>query len=292
MSGLTGKVALVTGAAAKRSMGRAIAVQLAKDGADVAVADKLAAPKSIWPGDEGWGGLDAVAAEIEAEGRKALAMTADVSASIDVDAMVAKILAEFGKIDILVHCVGVRGPVPVPVVDLDEATWRMLLDVNLTGAFLVSKAVAGAMTPPPASDGSPGSAEGKKIVLVSSMAGVSPYPGGAGYCASKHGVLGLMKTLARELAPYKINVNAINPGAFETNFRDDSLIKQAEDRGMSVEESLKTPPTGPSGQAGPPPIPLGRLGTPQDIADLVSFLVSDRASYLTGEDINLSGGGN
>jgi len=122
------------------------------------------------------------------------------------------------------------------------------------------------------------------------MAGVGPYPGGAGYAASKHGLLGLMKTLARELAPYKINVNAINPGGFETNFRDDSVAKQASERGMTVVESLKAGTTGPTGQAGPPPIPLGRLGTPQDIADLVSFLVSDKAKYMTGEDINLSGG--
>jgi NAD(P)-dependent dehydrogenase (short-subunit alcohol dehydrogenase family) len=285
MSGLEGRVALVTGAAAKRSMGRAISVQLARAGAQVAVADKLAAPASIWPGDEDWRGLEAVVEEIEEAGGTGLALTADVSEATDVAAMVARTLEEFGRIDILVHCVGVRGPVPVPVVDLDEATWRMLLDVNLTGAFLVSKAAAKAMLADPAGT------EGKKIVLVSSMAGVSPYPGGAGYGASKHGVLGLMKALARELAPYKINVNAVNPGAFETNFRDESLIKQAEDRGMSVEESLKTPPTGPTGSAGPPPIPLGRLGTPQDIADLVSFLVSERASYITGEDINLSGGG-
>ncbi len=299
MSGLDGKVALVTGVAAKRSMGRAIAVQLAKDGAHVAVADKLATPKSIWPGDEGWKGLDAVVAEIEAGGRRGLALTADVSAAADVEAMVARTAAELGPIDILVHCVGIRGPVPVPVVDLDEATWRMLLDVNLTGAFLVAKAVARTMIPAAipggasggAAGGPPSTAEGKKIVLISSMAGVTAYVGGAGYCAAKHGVLGLMKTLARELAPYKINVNAINPGAFETNFRDDSLLKQAKDRGLSVEESLKTPPTGPSGQAGPPPIPLGRLGTPQDIADLASFLVSDRAKYITGEDINLAGGG-
>jgi 3-oxoacyl-[acyl-carrier protein] reductase len=284
VSALDGKVALVTGAAAKRSMGRAIAVQLAADGANVVVADKVAAPQSIWPGDEGWTGLDAVVAEVAGLGRRGLAIAADVSSAADVEAMVARTVAEFGKIDILVHCVGVRGPVPVPVVDLDDATWRMLLDVNLTGAFLVAKATARVMLADPAGT------VGKKILLVSSMAGVSPYPGGAGYCASKHGVLGLMKTLARELAPNKINVNAINPGAFETNFRDDSLLKQARDRGMSVEESLKNPPTGPSGQAGPPPIPLGRLGTPQDIADLVSFLVSERASYITGEDINLSGG--
>lgn len=287
MSGLQpleGKVALVTGGAAKRSMGRAIAVQLAKEGAHVAVADRDAAPKSIWPGDEDWAGLAAVVGEMEGWGGKGLALTADVSAAADVDAMVARTIEEFGKLDILVHCVGVRGPVPVPVIDLDEATWRTLLDVNLTGTFLTAKAAAKAMLADPAG------AAGKKIILVSSMAGVSPYPGGSGYCASKHGVLGLMKTLARELAPHRINVNAINPGAFDTNFRDDSVMKQAEDRGLTVEESLKNPPTGPSGQAGPPPIPLGRLGTPDDIADLVSFLVSDRASYITGEDINLSGG--
>ena len=281
MSELNGKVALVTGAAARKSMGRAIAVQLAKDGADVVVADKFAVPKSIWADDADWRGLDAVVEEIRALGRKGIAMTCDVSQAADVDAMVAWALEECGKIDILVHCVGVRGPVPVPVVDLDEATWKMLIDINLTGAFLVSKAVAKAMIPDPA---------GKKIVLISSMAGVGPYPGGAGYAASKHGLLGLMKTLARELAPYKINVNAVNPGGFDTNFRDDSVAKQAEQRGMSVEESQKAGTTGPSGQAGPPPIPLGRLGTPQDIADLVSFLVSERAKYITGEDVNLSGG--
>jgi NAD(P)-dependent dehydrogenase (short-subunit alcohol dehydrogenase family) len=281
MSELAGKVALVTGAAAKKSMGRAIAVQLAKEGADVVVADKFAVPKSIWAEDADWKGLDSVAEEIRALGRKGIGMTCDVSNAADVDALVAWTLEECGTIDILVHCVGVRGPVPVPVVDLDEATWKMLIDVNLTGAFLVSKAVAKHMITDPA---------GKKIVLISSMAGVGPYPGGAGYAASKHGLLGLMKTLARELAPYKINVNAINPGGFDTNFRDDSVAKQAEQRGMSVEESLKAGTTGPSGQAGPPPIPLGRLGTPQDIADLVSFLVSDRAKYITGEDVNLSGG--
>jgi NAD(P)-dependent dehydrogenase (short-subunit alcohol dehydrogenase family) len=234
-------------------MGRAIAAQLGREGAHVVAADRESAPKSIWPGDEEWAGLAAVVGEIEGWGGRGLAVTADVSVAADVEAMVARTVDEFGKLDILVHCVGVRGPVPVPVVDLDEATWRMLLDVNLTGAFLTAKASAKAMLADPAG------AAGKKIILVS-------------------------------LAPYKINVNAINPGAFETNFRDDSLLKQAKDRGLTVEESLRNPPAGPTGQAGPPPIPLGRLGTPHDIADLVSFLVSDRASYITGEDINLSGG--
>jgi meso-butanediol dehydrogenase / (S,S)-butanediol dehydrogenase / diacetyl reductase len=281
MNSLKGKVALVTGAGSKKGMGRAVAVQLAADGADVVIVDKFAAPKSIWPGDEGWKGLDAVAEEIEAQGRKTLAIVADVSVGEDVDAVVAKTLEKFGKIDILVHCVGVRGPVPVPIVELDEKTWRMLLDVNLTGAFLISKAVAKTMIP---------NGEGKKIVHISSMAGVEAFPGGAGYCAAKHGVLGLVKSLAAELAPYKINVNAVNPGAFDTNFRDGSIIKLAKDSGISVADALNKQAPGPFG-AGGPKIPLGRLGKPEDVAHLVSFLVSDRSCYITGEAINIAGGG-
>jgi 3-oxoacyl-[acyl-carrier protein] reductase len=281
MDSLKGKVALVTGAANKKSMGRAIAVRLAADGAKVAILDKFAVPKSIWPGDEDWGGLNAVVDEIRSQGSEGLAIVADVSSSQDIDAAVAKTLQQFGKIDILVHCVGIRGPIPVPVVDLDEKTWRMLLDVNLTGAFLISKAVARTMIP---------NGEGKKIVLISSQAGVKAYPGGVGYCAAKHGVLGLMKTLSAELAQYKINVNALNPGAFETNFRDDAIIKQAKDLGLSIAEALKKQPTGPGGAGGGIKVPLGRMGTPEDIANLVSFLVSEQSNYITGEDINITGG--
>jgi 3-oxoacyl-[acyl-carrier protein] reductase len=280
MNNLNGKVALVTGAATKKSMGRSVAVRLAMDGANVAVLDKYAAPKSIWPGDENWGGLNAVVDEIKAKKKEGLAIVADVSNSQDVDAAVAKILAKFGKIDILVHCVGVRGPIPVPALELDEKTWRMLLDINLTGAFLMCKAVAKQMIP---------NGEGKKIVLISSQAGVKAYAGGIGYCAAKHGVLGLMKTLSAELAQYKINVNAINPGAFETNFRDDAVLKQAKDMGVSVAEAIKKQPTGPGGGGGPK-IPLGRMGFPEDIANLVSFLVSEESNYITGEDINITGG--
>ena len=281
MNSLKGKVALVTGAANKKSMGRAIAVQLAEDGANVAIVDKFATPKSIWPGDEGWGGLDAVIDEIKSQGQEGLAIVADVISSQDVAEVVAKTMGKFGKIDILIHCVGVRGPVPVPIVELDEKTWRMLLDVNLTGAFLISKAVAKTMIP---------NGEGKKIVFISSRAGEEAFPGGAGYCAAKHGVLGLMKTLAVELAPYKINVNAINPGAFDTNFRDESVLKMAKDLSISVAEAVKRQPPGPFGSGGPK-IPLGRMGVPEDVANLVSFLVSEQSSYITGEAINIAGGG-
>ena len=281
MSGLEGKVALVTGAAAKRSMGRAIAAQLAEDGAYVVVADREAVPRSIWPGDEDWAGLAAVVGEVEGRGGKALAVTADVSVAADVEAMVAQTVEEFGKLDILVHCVGVRGPVPVPVIDLDEATWRMLLDVNLTGAFLTAKAAAKAMLADPA-----GTA-GKKIILVSSMAGVSPYVGGAGYCASKHGVLGLDEDPRPGAGILQDQCERHKP----RRLRDQLPRRQSSQAGQGPGHDrggvAQDPTAGPTGQAGPPPIPLGRLGTPHDIADLVSFLVSEKASYITGEDINL-----
>ena len=117
MKNLKGKSAIVIGAANKKSMGRAVAVQLAADGADVAIVDINARPESVWPGDEGWRGLEEVAEEIQAQGQAALIIEGDVSVSKDMDATVAKTMEKFGKIDILVNCVGVRGPVPVPLVD-------------------------------------------------------------------------------------------------------------------------------------------------------------------------------
>ncbi len=276
MSSLNGKVAMVTGAASKRGMGHAIAVRLAREGADVVVLDKFAAPKSIWPGDEGWGGLDEVVKEVRAQGREALAVVADVTSSKAVDEAVAKALKKFGKIDILVHCGGIRGSMTTPIVDLSEEEWRAIIDINLTGSFLISKAVAKTMIP---------NGEGKKIVLIGSKAATQGYAGSSGYCASKHGVLGLGRTLAAELAQYKINVNIINPGGFDTNLRDQEIIKRAKAQGISVdkavEEELKKPGLR---------VPLGRLGKPEEIADLVFFLVSDQSAYITGKTIDIDGG--
>jgi NAD(P)-dependent dehydrogenase (short-subunit alcohol dehydrogenase family) len=280
MNSLEGKVAMITGAGSKRGMGHAIAVRLAREGADIVIIDKEIAPKSIWPGDENWGGLNDVAAEIKAEGREALVVVADISSSKDVDEAVARALEKFGKIDILVQCVGIRGPMATPIAELDEKVWRRILDVNLNGPFLITRAVAKTMIP----DG-----EGKKIVLISSLAGSRGYAGSAAYCASKHGVIGLAKTLALELAQYKINVNIISPGAFDTNLRDESIIARAEAEGISVAELLKRQSESKTPQPGPQ-IPLGRMGKPEDIADLVLFLVSDLSSYITGEEIQITGG--
>jgi NAD(P)-dependent dehydrogenase (short-subunit alcohol dehydrogenase family) len=278
MGSLNGKVALVTGAASKRGMGRAIAVRLAKEGADVAVMDKFSAPKSIWPGDEGWGGLNDVVKEIEAQGKKGLAVVADVSKGADVDEAVAKTIKKLGKIDILVHAGGIRGAMTTKIVDMTEEEWRNSLDINLTGSFLISRAVAKTMIP---------NGEGRKIVLFGSKAATQGYVGSSGYCASKHGVLGLGRTLALELAPYKINVNIINPGGFDTNLRDQAIVQRAKAQGIPLEKAVEeeSKKVGPGNN-----VPLGRLGKPEEIADLVYFLVSDQSAYITGKTIDIDGG--
>src|SRR3989304_9041748 len=142
MSSLKGKVAMVTGAASKRGMGHAIALRLAKEGADVVVADRFAAPKSMFPGDEGWGGLDEIVKEIKALGRQGLAMTPDFNIGQEIDAAIDKIMKKFGRLDILAHAAAIRGPVGVDVVDLTEKDIKSIIDVDLVGAFLICKAAA------------------------------------------------------------------------------------------------------------------------------------------------------
>jgi len=281
MNSLEGRVALVTGAGSKRGMGRAVAVRLAREGANVVINDKELAPKSIWPGDENWRGLDDVAAEIKSEGREALVVVADISSSKAVDEIVAKALGRFGKIDILVHCAAIRGPVGPHIVDLDEEIWRRVMDVNLTGSFLISKAVAKTMIP---------DAEGKKIVIIASVAGTFGAPGSSSYCASKYGVIGLAKTLALELAQYKINVNIINPDTISTNLVDERMVARAKAEGISVEEIIKKSESPEAKAQMASRIPLGRTGKPEEVADLVFFLVSDQSSYITGEEFNIDGG--
>ncbi len=276
MSSLEGKVAMVTGAASKRGMGHAIALRFAKEGADVVVTDKFATPRSLFPGDEDWGGLPDIVAEIEVTGRKAMAETIDISVSKEVDALVDKTVKKFGKIDILVHAAAIRGPVGVPVVDLSEKDIRAVIDVDLVGSFLICKAVAKDMIK---------RGEGGRIVIFCSLAGTHGVPGSAAYSAAKYGTIGLTKSLALELAQYKINVNGINPGMIVTNLRDDSFTRMAEADGTTWEEARKKDHDMLSTR-----IPWGRLGTPEEAADLAYFLCSDLSTYITGEAIALGGG--
>src|SRR4030042_3671286 len=185
MSTLKGKVAMVTGAASKRGMGHALALRLAREGADVIVADKFAAPKSMFPGDEGWGGLDDVVKEITALGREGRAVTVDINVSKDIDAAMDKIMKKFGKIDILMHAAAIRGPVGVPVVDLAEKDIRAIIDIDLVGSFLICKAAAKDMVR---------RGKGGKIVIFCSLAGTHGVPGSAAYSAAKYGTIGLTKS--------------------------------------------------------------------------------------------------
>ncbi len=276
MGDLKGKLAFVTGTASKRGMGHAIALRLAKEGADVVVADKFAAPKSMFPGDAGWKGLEAEVDEIKALGSKAMSIVMDVSNSQEVETSVAKVLAEFGKIDILVHCAAVRGPVGTPLVDHTEKDWQDCMNINVIGTFLLSKSIAKHMI---------ARGQGGKILIFASMAGTHGVKGSSAYCASKYATIGLVKSLALELAPYHINVNAINPGAIITNLRDAAFDKMAKTQGISWEEAQQKDYKMMGAN-----IPWGRLGTVEDIANLTYFMVSDQAEYLTAETIGLTGG--
>ena len=273
---LNGKVAFVTGAAAKRGMGRAVALRLAQEGADVMVTDKFAAPKSAWAGDEGWKGLEDVVKEIQALGRKAISAVAGVENSKEVDEAVKATLDKLGKIDILINCAGTRGPVGVNIVDGDEKDWKLLFDVNSLGTMIVSKAVARDMIR---------RNEGGKIVHIASAAGKLPCPGSAAYAASKWAVIGIVQALAMELAPYKINVNAINPGFFPTNLRDDDATLHSREKGITVEQFREDEYKMLANM-----VPLKRMGRVEDIADVTYFLVSEASSYLTGVSINVTGG--
>lgn len=273
---LSGKVAFVTGAAAKRGMGRAVALRLAEEGADVMVTDKFARPKSAWAGDEGWGGLEDVVREIEALGCKAASAVASVDNLAECEAAVRAAVGKLGRIDILVNCAGTRGPVGVNIVDGDEKDWRMLFDVNSIGTMIVSKAVGKELIR---------QNQGGKIVHIASAAGKLPCPGSAAYAASKWAVIGITQALAMELAPYKINVNSINPGFFATNLRDEDATLHSREKGVSIEEFRKDEYRMLAGM-----VPLKRMGTVEDIANLVFFLVTDQSDYLTGVDVNITGG--
>ncbi len=246
-----GKIAMVTGGGA--GIGRGIVLALAREGADVAVLDinREAALKT--------------AKEAEALGVLALAVEADVASLASVEGAVAKVLGQFGKVDILVNNAGIspkRQGMKVPVVEMDPAEWERVIAVNLTGAFLCSRAVL------------PGMMERKygKIINMASVAGkTGGFAGGAHYASSKAGIIGLTKAIALESAKYGINVNAVMPSRIRT------------DMGFSISEAKL--------QERLAQIPLGRLGTTDDVAQAVLFLACDEtSSWITGATLNVSGG--
>ena len=272
MYNLNGKVALVTGAGGEKGLGRAIAVRLAQEGADVIVNDIVAQP----PGSTRWGGISAVVQEIEALGRRGLGILADVSDASQVDRMVRQALQQFGQIDILVNnAAAPAGRDRVPVVDLDEDAWDLVQRVNVKGTFLCCRAVARAMID---------QGQGGKIINISSVSGKSGKARYAAYCASKFAVGGFTQALALELAPHLINVNAICPGLVDTERIDDMAAALAPEgvsaqtyRQQMLERATST-------------TAWGRIGHVSDVASVAAFLASSESDYLTGLSITVAGG--
>ena len=279
MYNLEGKVALVSGTSSRKGIGCGIALRMAREGADVVVTDKYIEPNDIpvWDREAGWYGLDSLVKEIESFGRKALAVTADVSNNQQVNELVRKALNKFGKIDILVNnaaiSFGVSGS--VPIIEMSEEAWNKSISVNTTGVFLMCKAVAKNMI----------ERRSGKIINISSISGNVDFTKKTAYVTSKFGVNGFTQALALELAPYHINVNAICPsGIASWGGRGGREMYEAMKQGLKEEEAAATVYNGDHS------IPIGRPGNAEDVARMVAFLASSESDYITGQAINVNGG--
>ncbi|MCY4569733.1 MAG: 3-oxoacyl-ACP reductase FabG [Candidatus Poribacteria bacterium] len=274
MYNLNGKVALVTGAGGKNGIGRAIATRLAKEGADVAVNDITEHPYATDQTD--WQGLPDVVREIEAMGQHAISVVSDVADAEQVKEMVDQTVAHFGKIDILVNNAGtIAGKDRVPVVDLAEEDWDRVQRVNVKGIFLCSQAVARHLI---------AQGTGGKIINMSSVTGKRGSARFAAYSASKFAVIGFTQSLACELAPYQVNVNAICPGLVDTE-RFGYLASVLMPENLSPDEQLSE-----YARRSEAAVPIGRLAEGADVAKMAAFLASDEAAYLSGVSITVSGG--
>ncbi len=241
---LNEKTALVTGAA--QGIGRDIALALAADGADVAICDvNLEAAQKT-------------AAEIESKGRKSLAVKANVAASADVTSMVDQVMEKFGRLDILVNNAGITRD--GLILRMKDEDWDLVLSINLKGAFLCTKAALKHMT----------KQRTGTIINIASIVGAMGNAGQANYVASKAGLIGLTKTIAREYANRSITANAVAPGFIDT------AMTQALSENVRAELAKQ--------------IPLGRLGSSEDVANAVRFLASPAAAYITGQVIHVNGG--
>ena len=269
LTGLSGKVAVVTGAGRMRSIGRPIAVQLARAGCDVVLTGTGRSPDR-YPDDEkaaGWLDIESVAEEVRAIGQQALTAVSDVSDLGAVEALADQVMDTFGRVDIVVNNAGAsKGEDRKPVVDLDPDLWRTVIDVNLTGSFLMSKVFGNLLV---------AGARGGSIVNISSIAGKVMSPNTAAYAASKAGLQALTACMSGEVGQYGVRVNAICPGLIETGMTR-PMYDMARERGQEARIGELNP--------------LRRGGEPEEIAKAALFLASDESSYVNGAALAVDGG--
>jgi NAD(P)-dependent dehydrogenase (short-subunit alcohol dehydrogenase family) len=265
LTGLDGKVAVVTGAGRMRSIGRPIAVELARAGCDV-VLTGTGRPPERYPDDEkaaGWRDIESVADEVRALGRRALPVVSDVADWPAVQALADRVVHELGRVDIVVNNAGAaRGSDRVPVVDMDVATWEHVIAVNLHGTFYMSKAFGPLLA----------RAGGGSIVNISSIGGKMMAARTTAYAASKAGIHALTCGMAAEMGPSGVRVNAICPGIIDTYRMDDIP------RGQQWDDLVARM------------VPLGRAGSGEDVAWMVVYLCSDQGSWITGQLYTVDGG--
>jgi 3-oxoacyl-[acyl-carrier protein] reductase/meso-butanediol dehydrogenase/(S,S)-butanediol dehydrogenase/diacetyl reductase len=279
MSTLEGKVALITGAGGMKGIGRAIALKLAAQGADIALSDVRRKPENLPPQElqAGWRSIDSVAEEVEALGRRARPIWCDLTVTDEIESMVRQTIETFGRIDILVNNArAIIGRDRVPVTDLDEDVWRHFLEINATAAFLVTRSVGRIMVR---------QGRGGRIINLGSDASKRAKPMTAAYTASKFALVGLTQAAALDLAPHGITVNAVCPGTVNTDRLNYWEQAQARAQGVPA-EAFRAQIVSNAAKA----TPLGRVAESEDVANLVAFLASEDANFITGQAYNINGG--
>lgn len=272
MAKLQDRVALITGAGRRGSIGAAIALTLAQSGANIVVSDICATQTELLAvSNPARQELESVAQEVEQCGVRALPLQADVTDANSVQALVEQVREQFGRLDILVNNAGIAIN-PGPVVFMPDEAWRKTLDINATGTFLCCKYALPLML-----DGE----RGGRVINMSSIAAERPKPNMSAYAASKAAVVALTRSLAQEVAMFNITVNAILPGDVETALKQWGVQLEADTKGLTYNEVY---------QAQVARIPLGRFALPQDVAEMVAWLASDAASFITGQAFAVTGG--